>query len=139
MPAAISGCCHCGAVRFELSTAPRMAVNCHCTICRKINGGAFSTYASIPESKFQILQGSDLLGGYDFSENARKHFCTKCGTPVYNINKIYPGLCMIYLGCLNDPQAIAPAANIFCQSGLSWAFSVEELESHEQGFPTPGR
>ncbi len=137
MPVAIPGSCHCGSVRFDLDAVPRMAVNCHCTICRKINGGAFSTYASIPESKIRMVQGAELLSRYDFSENARKHFCSKCGTPIYNTNRLYPGLCMVYLGSLNDPQQIVPAVNIFCQSGLAWTFSIEAIESHQEGFPTP--
>ena len=35
------GGCQCGALRYEVSAAPVMVYNCHCTNCQKIGGGAF--------------------------------------------------------------------------------------------------
>lgn len=36
------GGCHCGRVRFALAGAPMMAAFCHCSICRRWTGAAFS-------------------------------------------------------------------------------------------------
>ena len=34
----LSGSCHCGAVRFEVATAPTSLATCNCSICRRIGG-----------------------------------------------------------------------------------------------------
>jgi hypothetical protein len=36
------GACHCGRVRFALAGPPMMAACCHCSICRRWTGAAFS-------------------------------------------------------------------------------------------------
>jgi hypothetical protein len=47
----------CGALRYEVSVAPVMVYNCHCTNCQKIGGGAFSTPVTIVEAAFAFTQG----------------------------------------------------------------------------------
>gem|GEM_PF-3082267 len=32
----ITGSCHCGAVTYEMKTPPRHAVECNCSICRRL-------------------------------------------------------------------------------------------------------
>ncbi len=34
----IAGSCHCGAVRFELSTTPEYLTRCNCTYCSRAGG-----------------------------------------------------------------------------------------------------
>ena len=32
------GSCHCGAVRLVLLTTPKVATDCNCSLCRRIDG-----------------------------------------------------------------------------------------------------
>jgi hypothetical protein len=37
----LKGSCNCGSAKYEVSGAVKKVVNCHCTLCRKVNGSAF--------------------------------------------------------------------------------------------------
>lgn len=129
----ISGSCYCNAVRFKVHGAPKSVVNCHCNFCRKHSGAAFSTYVAVPEEAFEITSGADSLATFPFGEDAQKHFCKQCGTPLFNKNPRYPGLCIIYLGAIADSSTLTPTANIYCDSQLSWVSSIAELRAFPQG------
>jgi hypothetical protein len=116
----ISGSCYCDSVQFKLNVAPRAVVNCHCDFCRRHSGAAFSTYAVVPETAFEISSGQDAIAVFELKADAFKHFCKRCGSPIYNKNARYPGLCMVYLGGLSGCSAIVPTANIYCDSQLAW-------------------
>jgi hypothetical protein len=36
----VTGGCLCGAVRYELNSAPKLSVSCHCRDCQYVSGGA---------------------------------------------------------------------------------------------------
>jgi hypothetical protein len=126
------GACSCGAVKFQAAADMRRLVNCHCNMCRKINGSAFSTYAVIPY-KALFVSGEESVAEYQVTDGARKHFCKKCGTPLFNINVKYPGVCMLYLGSLEESPTPAPSVNVFCESMLGWVEHVGEMTRIEQG------
>jgi hypothetical protein len=121
----LTGACSCGSVKYRADADLRRIVNCHCNMCRQMNGSAFSSYAVIPR-KFLVLSGDDNVAEYQVTEAARKHFCRKCGTPLFNTNEKYPGACMIYLGSLEGSANHWPSLNVFCESMLGW---VEDIAS----------
>lgn len=129
----ISGSCFCSAVQFKVNSAPRAVVNCHCNFCRKHSGAAFSTYAAVPEAALEIISGTDSISSFQVEEDAHKHFCKQCGSPIFNKNARYPGLCMIYLGGISGSSSIAPTANIYCESQLDWVPSITDIRSFDQG------
>lgn len=129
----ISGSCICNAVQYKVSGTPKAVVNCHCNFCRKHSGAAFSTYAVVPEAALEVISGNDLVATFQIKENTHKYFCKQCGSPVYNKNARYPGLCMIYLGGISATEDIAPTANIYCDSQLGWIPAIAELRSFAQG------
>ena len=55
----VQGGCACGSVRFEID-AVRSLTHCHCTICRKLTGASFATYAHVETSKFRWPGTSEL-------------------------------------------------------------------------------
>lgn len=127
----VSGSCTCGAAGFQVSTDIRQVVNCHCNTCRKMNGSAFTTYAVVPH-KFLSLSGQENIGEYQFGEGAFKHYCRKCGTPLYNLNSRYQKYCMIYLGALENSASLMPTQNIFCESMLAWVEHIASVPKYEQ-------
>ncbi len=61
----LEGGCQCGALRYQVVSAPLMVYNCHCTNCQRIGGGAFSTPATILESSFAFVRGAPRTVEWD--------------------------------------------------------------------------
>lgn len=132
----IAGNCKCGDILYEAGSA-KSVVNCHCNMCRQMNGGAFSTYVVVPLSELRVIDSKHKLSKYPVTDGATKHFCSGCGTPMYNVNpNRYPGLAMLYLGTVQQPTAFLPTANICCESKLSWVDSLPDIKNIS-GAPTP--
>lgn len=127
-----TGSCACGAIEFTLNKKIRNIVNCHCNMCRRHNGSAFSTYAALAFSALEITKGEELLAKYA-AGTGLKHFCKHCGTPLYNTNEKYAGACMIYFGSLHPSSEIRPQVNVWCENQLTWVSNVAEIPSLPQG------
>jgi hypothetical protein len=124
--------CRCGAVELEISGPITMAVNCHCNLCRSMNGSAFSTYAPLESTMVRLTRGQEVLAGYQVTSGARKHWCRECGTPLFNTNVIYPDRTMVYYGALRNQPAVAPRVNIYCANKLPWVDSLATLRSFDE-------
>ncbi|MEC8293832.1 MAG: GFA family protein, partial [Pseudomonadota bacterium] len=55
----IAGSCCCGAVKFELSEAPKMMGTCHCTRCRKLGASAI---VFVQKEHLSWVQGKENVG-----------------------------------------------------------------------------
>ena len=128
----IKGSCGCGAIEYVLNTEIKNVVNCHCNMCKKHNGSSFSTYAALPYKAFEIKKGKELISQH-IEGTGQKHFCNKCGTPIYNTNEKYPGACMVFLGTLNSSANYVPNVNVWCESQFPWVGHLEEIKSLNQG------
>jgi len=101
-------------------------------MCKEHTGSSFSTYAVLPFTALEIKKGGDEVSQYKLGEG-QKHFCKKCGTPLYNTNKKYPGVCMIFLGTLKNSTEYTPKINIWGESKFSWVNQICEIQTLEQG------
>lgn len=127
-----SGSCLCGEVNYRLNSEIKKVVNCHCNFCRSHSGAAFTSYAALPYAALEITKGQEKLSSYQSGEG-KKHFCSVCGTPIYNLNNKYPGASMIYLGTLAKARDITPTINVWCESKLGWVDNVSSIPSLAQG------
>ena len=126
----LDGNCNCGAVSFEINQDDiKTIVNCHCNLCRKMNGAAFSTYVAVLDSGFKLRQGTNNIQKHQVSINAYKHFCSICGTPIYNKSHKYNGTTIVHFGALNNTAELKPLINIYCESKLSWLDKIFALEN----------
>ncbi len=76
MPTTHKGGCHCGAVRFDVSTDLTQAVACNCSICSK----AGWRLAFVPAGQFDLVSGEEHLTDYQFGHKRIRHlFCRTCG------------------------------------------------------------
>lgn len=123
--------CACGKVHFVLDGEPHMTFNCHCTLCRKINGGAFSTYSVFSRNDLRITEGSEDIQTTRMGEHGTKHFCSHCGTPLYGLHQQAAGICLVVLGSIDTGGAILPIANVFCRSKLPWTSEIDRMINHE--------
>ena len=71
-----SGGCHCGRVRYQVTTTLDPVFDCNCSICRK--RGVLWTY--VKPAQFKLQSGQDELSDYQFNKKAIHHlFCRNCG------------------------------------------------------------
>ena len=57
----LTGSCLCGGVRYQIDGELGAVTNCHCSLCRKMSGSAFSSGSTIPTASFRFVAGEDLL------------------------------------------------------------------------------
>ncbi|BCR02986.1 hypothetical protein DESUT3_00550 [Desulfuromonas versatilis] len=127
-----TGSCRCNAVTFEVKNPLQFAANCHCNICKKTTGGAFSSIAIVDEADLVFTAGENLLSEYAISENASKYFCSKCGSPVYNRHKKFRGKLMLPIGALDKPGEIAPVVNVHCENMLPWVPNIMKMTNFDR-------
>ncbi len=126
----LDGNCNCGAINFEINKDDiKRVINCHCNLCRKMNGAAFSTYVSVLDSGFELLKGESNIHKHQVSLTAYKYFCATCGTPIYNKNPKYNGITIVHFGTVNNSDELRPVVNIFCESKLAWIDNIATIES----------
>ena len=130
----IKGSCSCGAVAYEISGAFTGAGNCHCSICRKVHGAAFATWAFVDASRFRWLSGQDLLGSYPSSPGRERLFCSRCSSPLAARHN--GEVSEIVLASVDGDPGIRPAEHIFADSSPAWDESRDDLPRHG-GWP-PG-
>jgi hypothetical protein len=120
--AEIQGRCRCGKVNYTTSADPVFVGVCHCTSCQKSTGTAFSTVVAVPTAALTVSGSTkrfDDLG--DSGQATHRDFCPECGSTVAQSADVMAGITMIAAGTLDDPSAIKPAMQIYCDSALPWA------------------
>src|SRR6185436_12215857 len=71
----LTGGCHCGRVRYEVTTDLATVIDCNCSHCSK--RGLLPTF--VTPDKFKLLKG-DGLTDYQFNKKMIHHFrCPDCG------------------------------------------------------------
>ncbi len=79
-----TGGCHCGKVRYEISTSLGGVAACNCSIC-SLRGWLLTFVA--PE-QFKLLKGEGELTDYQFGKKNVHHlFCKTCGTASFSHGK----------------------------------------------------
>jgi hypothetical protein len=101
-----TGGCHCGKVRYEVTTKLEGAVACNCSICGKT--GTRLTF--VPTEQFKLLSGEESLRDYQFNKKVIHHlFCTNCGIRSFARGKRPDGTEMVAINvnCLDDVDPTA--------------------------------
>ncbi|MEO0464535.1 MAG: GFA family protein [Pseudomonadota bacterium] len=115
-PVAITGGCHCGAVRFEaLADREPDMLDCNCSIC------AASGYLHlfIPHDRFTLLSGKDTLTSYRFGSGMAEHlFCRICGVKSFYQPRSHPDCWSVHFACVDDTSALKPHITSF--DGRNW-------------------
>jgi hypothetical protein len=117
---AILGGCLCGSIRYEIMAALKDAEHCHCSMCRKAHGAAFSTNAVVPTDKLTVTSGADLLSEYQSSPNRRKCFCSTCGSQLFMRRLDKPEFTVVTLGTTDADPCARPERHVFTGSKAPW-------------------
>jgi len=123
MAQAKEGGCMCGAVRYRVEGDPLAVVNCYCTDCQHVSGGAFVTALLLPRLAVTVTKGkaTGFSKPSDSGDTVTRSFCRDCGAPLFSELSANPNLMVVKLGSLDDPKPFSPSMSIWTGSALRWA------------------
>jgi hypothetical protein len=128
---AITGGCHCGAIRYQAEGEAITHVLCHCKDCRRHAGAPMVGWTMYKEGAVKVTKGT--LKVYLSSQFDRRHFCADCGTGLFYTNaEILPGIIDIQSGTYDDPDAVPARAHIQIAERIGWMERVHELPKFER-------
>jgi len=114
------GKCLCGEVQIKIDGDISDIIHCHCSLCRKNSGTAYATNGFINASEFELVSGGNSLSTFSFKPGRKRHFCSKCGSPVYSSNDQDPTRFRIRLGLLDSDIVERPISHNFVSSKANW-------------------
>jgi len=128
---AITGGCHCGAIRYQVQGEAITHALCHCKDCRRHAGAPMVGWTMYKAGAVTVTQGTPKI--YHSSEHGRRHFCAHCGTGLFYTNAvILPGITDIQSGTYDDPDAVPARAHIQIAERIGWMARVHELPAFER-------
>ncbi len=80
-----TGRCNCGAVRVEAKEPFCGAAYCHCTVCRRRTGTAYSASVLVPADRVRIAGGDGALATWASATGSGKACCARCGSAVASV------------------------------------------------------
>ena len=130
---AIKGRCLCGRVRYEITGPLFNADHCHCSMCRRQHGAAFSTYAELNPGDFKWISGEDHVKVYETLAGAGWCFCSECGSSLAGTEK--GRITTVTLGTVEGDPGIKPESHIFVGSKAQWHEINDDLPQFEERPP----
>lgn len=129
------GGCLCGGVRYRISGQILGTGACHCRDCQYICGGAPSYVLVVSKSSLEILKGETVKyeSKADSGATRVRHFCPRCGTPLFAENRAFPSVVTIKAGSLDDPSVFQLATQFWVQSAPHWHYIDPEIPSFAKG------
>ena len=129
----LTGGCHCGAVRYKVSSAPQHSALCHCADCRKNAGAPMVAWSAFAEAELTVTKGEPVT--FNSSGTTFRSFCGTCGSGLFYRNENFlPGIVDIQSATFDDPEQVPPGAHIMAAHMLTWMETTHDLPRFE-GFP----
>jgi hypothetical protein len=136
-PAALTGGCLCGAVRYRIDGPVRDAAYCHCSMCRKASGALAVAWFSVPLGRLRFERGKPAL--YRSSSHVERRFCERCGSQLTFHSVHEPNTIDISMGSLDWPEKVRPNRHIWASSRVDGILLDPDLPSYPQGTPADAR
>lgn len=131
-----TGKCLCGEVEVKITGAITDIIHCHCSLCRKNSGTAYATNGFVQASEFEVVKGKELLSTFSFKPGKNRHFCSKCGSPVFSSNEQDPSRYRLRLGILDSDITERPMSHNFVTSKANWEDLDAKLPRYETFEPS---
>ena len=129
----MSGSCHCGAVRFEVTEDFSAVRICHCTTCKKISGGAGTTNGRARTDTIRVVAGEELIRTYQPDEGSSKSFCSQCGSNLFGGGWPESESSSVRISAIDSPFDRKPEAHTYVRSVAPWEnFPDDGLERFDE-------
>jgi hypothetical protein len=132
----LTGHCLCGSVRYQISGEPLALMYCHCEECRRATGSSLNTSIFVRRDDFRIVSGEEALSHHETSPGNLRHFCSRCGSPIFKLFPQPPDLLTIRAGTLDSDPGVRPTAHIWVSEKAPWYQIADGLPQFPRG-PAP--
>ncbi len=128
----MKGGCFCGAIRYAVTSKPKLKAQCHCRACQYFAGGGPNYYMLISPEGLHFSRGEP--GTYQNPKKSgavTRSFCRTCGT---HLTTKRPGLreLVLKVGTLDDPDEFGgPKIAIFCEEKQDWHLIPEDIPTFD--------
>jgi hypothetical protein len=119
----MEGNCTCGAVRFQMTSAPLFVHCCHCRWCQRETGASFALNAMIEADRVVLTSGTPIAVATP-SNSGKGQKISRCPTCMVALWSNYAGagdlVRFVRVGTLAQPDALPPDIHIFTASKQPW-------------------
>uniref|UniRef100_UPI0035715A6C GFA family protein n=1 Tax=Tateyamaria omphalii TaxID=299262 RepID=UPI0035715A6C len=100
---------------------------CHCDYCQRMTGSVGNAVALFREEDVvAVSDAHELDPEMDKWPGLKRYVCPKCYSNVHWVNpKMYPGMRLVSLGCLDDPSAFELTSTVQNQYRPRWCPQLE--------------
>jgi hypothetical protein len=134
-PEPVEGSCLCGAVRLEIDYPARWAWHDHTRASRLAHGAAYATYVGSWRKRFRVTAGGKDISRFDDAATGTvRHFCRRCGTPVFYEQTRSPHMVNIPRALFRQRTGREPLYHIGIGEMRDWAYAGASLGPLE-GYP----
>jgi hypothetical protein len=126
-----TGGCLCGDIRFRANKDPECVGHCHCRICRKQTGTAFTTGVGFEADAFKWTKGKPTY--FLDSVGVARGFCGRCGSSM--TWEPSGGGITVFAGSLDRAEDVQPTSHVYTSSKLPWLKIDDGLKQHSEGDP----
>lgn len=129
-----SGSCLCGEVTFEVIKFEVQLGHCHCKMCQKFHGAAFSTFGEVKLENLNWISGYHNLKSYTASNQSVRQFCSNCGSSLLFCSRHNKkaGTIELAISSLDDASDLVPDAHIYTSSKASWLIIEDGLPQYHK-------
>ena len=131
----IEGSCLCGKVRYRAEKVAAPMVCCHCQMCRKAHGAAYSTILPVEKAGFRWTDGEALLAHYESSPGKRRWFCRQCGSQLTSTRDADADSLLLRAGCIDSGYDGRPVAHGWTDFMAPWYAIEGDRPRFGRGFP----
>lgn len=124
-----TGSCLCGEIRYEVAEFEQSVGHCHCTMCQKFHGAAFSTFGEVSLQNLHWVNGKQNLKSYTATNNTIRQFCNTCGSSLLfcSPHNQKSGTIELAISTLDDARDLKPDAHIYTSSKAAWITVNDDL------------
>ncbi len=131
----IQGHCECKRVTYQADCEISDFSHCHCSICRRLHGAAYGTFAGVKANKFRYLSGEEDLKIYASSDDHKRVFCGNCGSNILVSVDGYPDDLYLSMGAVDGNPSHPEAYHIFVGSKAPWHEITDDFPQYDEFEP----
>ena len=132
----VEGGCRCGAVRYALAgdALPRVYA-CHCHVCQRWSGSAFSVQALVAEAALTVTGPVITYEITTEDRTSTQRLCGTCHSRIYNTNTRRPGIAVLRAGTLDRSEELVCVAHIYTAYRQRWVTIPDGVPSWPEAAP----
>ncbi len=126
------GSCLCGKIGFSVEKLSPVIGHCHCSMCQKFHGAAFSTFVEVNVDDLHWHKGKEQLKSYQADNGTVRKFCQECGSSLIFESKHnrHENTIEVALSAFDEIEHVEPNAHIFTESKVDWFTLSDDLPQY---------